>query len=252
MKAVSILALTTTISLGGVILLYIDQQELKEQLSTRASTVRAPGAEQDVIQLEAVPWDEGQIELVVERYLTRQREAGDTVAVVETPGAEDTESVAEDSQDPLDLLLDEPGAVPDNAEMREFRGRVRRAQELNRREDEVRSVFETLDRLSDEGRIAALADDQKRRVTSTILKSREEGRNLWRRVRDSIDTEGLTGDQRRTAWRDQMRVEYETLRSATVKQMEEIVPAADAGEIIQASLRGGGGDRTRGRTSRRR
>jgi len=252
MKAVSILALITTISLGGVILLYIDQQELKEQLSTRAGAVRAPGGEKEVIQLEAIPWDDGQIEMAVERYLARQREGAGTVAVVETPATEGVDAAPKESEDPLDLLLEEPGAVPDDAEMREFRGRVRRAQELNRREDEVRSVFETLDRLSDEGRIAALADDQKRRVTSTILKSREEGRNLWRNVRDKIDTEGLTGDQRRTAWRDQMRVEYETLRSSTVKQMEEIVHAADAGEIIQASLRGGGGDRGRGRTSRRR
>ena len=183
--------------------------------------------------------------------MARQRDAAETVAEVETPAAEGAEAAAKsDSDDPLDLLLDDTGAR-DDSEMREFRGRVRRAQELNRREDEVRSVFETLDRLSDEGRIAALSDEQKRNVTSTVLKSREDGRNLWRNVRDKIDTEGLTGDQRRDAWRDLMRVEYETLRATTVKAMEEIVPAADAKEIIQASVRGGGGG-TRGRSSRRR
>jgi hypothetical protein len=246
MKAVPVLAVITALSLGAVVLLYVEQQELKEQLltSSRVSNARTSSGV-GVAPLDAQDIDDQRIEDIVMRTLARMRadETPGPAVPVEAAGAvaegEGTDAAA---ADPLDVLLaeTEEGNRQDVSEMKEFRTRVRRAMDLNRREDDIKRIFGTLDRLSQEGRIGALNDDQKGKVTRAIISNRQKTRNVWRNVWSSIpNNESMSRQERFQAAREQVRIEYETLRTETTKEMEEIVPAADAKVIIESSMRGG-------------
>ena len=245
MKAITILVITTVLSLGAVILLYVEQQELKEQLLTSSRSTGARTSGPTLAALDAQDIDDQRIEDIVMRTLARMRtdETSGSAVPVEASGAvaegEGTDAV---QADPLEALLTETeeGDTQDVGEMKEFRTRVRRALDLNRREDEIKRIFGTLDRLSDEGRIGALNDEQKGKVTRAIISTRQKTRNVWRSVWSSIpDNQSMSRQERFQAAREQVRVEYENIRAATTKEMEEIVPAADAKVIIEQSIRGG-------------
>ena len=49
----------------------------------------------------------------------------------------------------------------------------------------------------------------------------------------------MSRQERFQSAREQVRVEYENIRTDTTKEMEEIVPAADAKIIIEQAVRGG-------------
>ncbi len=245
MKAVSLLAVTTALMTVAVILLYVEQQELKERLLTspRSTVARTSGT--DLARLDAQDIDDQRIEDIVMRTLARMRadEVSGSAAPEEAAGAiaegEGTDAIA---ASPLEALLTETeeGDRQDVSEMKEFRTRVRRAMDLNRREDEIKRIFGTLDRLSNEGRIGALNDEQKGKVTQAIISTRQKTRNVWRNVWSSIpQNESMSRQERFQTAREQVRVEYENIRAATTKEMEEIVPAADAKVIIEQSIRGG-------------
>ena len=245
MKAIPILVITTALSLGAVILLYVEQQELKEQLLTSSRSTGARTSGTTLAALDAQDIDDQRIEDIVMRTLARMRtdETSGSAALVEAAGAvtegEGTDAV---QADPLEMLLTETeeGDTQDVAEMKEFRTRVRRAMDLNRREDEIKRIFGTLDRLSNEGRIGALNDEQKGKVTQAIISTRQKTRNVWRNVWSSIpQDESMSRQERFQTAREQVRVEYESIRTATTKEMEEIVPAADAKVIIEQAVRGG-------------
>ena len=246
MKAVPLLAVTTALMTVAVILLYVEQQELKERLLTSArSTGARTSSGADLAPLDAQDLDDQRIEDIVMRTLARMRaeETSGSAASVEAAGVvaegEGTDAVA---ADPLDALLTETeeGDKQDISEMKEFRTRVRRALDLNRREDEIKRIFGTLDRLSNEGRIGALNDEQKGKVTRAIISTRQKTRNVWRNVWSSIpNNESMSRQERFQTAREQVRVEYENIRAATTNEMEEIVPAADAKVIIEQSIRGG-------------
>ena len=71
MKAVSILAVTTALSLGGVVLLYVEQQDLKEQFSTSRGSSYQISKSGGTIAPLAEELDDQRIEQMISRVLAR-------------------------------------------------------------------------------------------------------------------------------------------------------------------------------------
>jgi len=236
MKAAPVLALTTALSLGGVILLFLKQQDLAERLSStsRSSAPRA-GSEPDAVATERLVFLEAEL-----RRLAAAVHAQDPATpAATTPGGAAAAPAAEPGRAADVPAADAPGTQADlpAPAMEVFRRHVRRALELNGEEDQGRRVVEQLDRLVERSAIGAMTATQKERAAKTILTAQRKLPDVWRKVFADAQGRELPREQRV----EMVRVEVEALRAEAQKELETIVPAADAKKIAEETLGGGPG-----------
>lgn len=223
MKAAPILAVTTALSLGGVALLYVQQQELREQL---AGGGRAKSEQPDPVVLS-------RIERLEQRTLAESR-----AEAPPAPASMATSDAGGGGQEPLPTFA-EPRSEEDYdpVEMERFRKKVKRAIELNNEEEQRLQVMEQLDRMIERSAIGAMSAAQKEKVARTVIASRAKARAIWPRLFGSPENRDLPMEQRR----ELIRVEMETIRAEAQKELETIVPAADAKKIADEQLQQGRG-----------
>jgi len=251
MKIVPILVVTNVLALALVAMLYFEQQDLRARVSSSRSTAagrNAPLPAEDPDAMEARVLARLRAELARERpgvgvvaEAPGENEDGDA-AVAGNGAGEPARPRAMTGEDFADLLAAGPeGPTIQGERMEAFRRNVRAANELNRREDEVRQVVERVDQLAAENRIAPLNSAQKESVAETVIGIRTRMGGLWRELREDPAIRQLSGEERGKA----MRARFESVRSEALQSLETVVPAADAETILNNTLRGGG-DTTRG------
>ena len=244
MKAVPILAVTSTLALAAAIYLFVRVDELEGQLKTRRGGGVSNGAAFDEAALE---------ERIFERLALRGARAPDRPPAAEVGDRAVVESEWEGSASPVSSSAGdaadaaEAGDLPPaiaGREMEVFRRNVRKANALNQEEDRVQRVVDSLDRLVSENKIAALEGKQKKMVALTLIGARDRLPEVWRKLRSDPALRDLPREERGALFRQ----EVESLRVEAQKELEEFVPAADAKTILDDSLRtgrgfGGGFDR---------
>jgi hypothetical protein len=244
MKAVPILAVTSTLALAAAIYLFVRVDELEGQLRTRRGGGVANGTAVDEAALE---------ERILERLSRRGARAPDRPPAAEVGDRAVVASEWEGSASPAgsapvaaadpEEAGDLPAAIA-GREMEVFRRNVRKANALNQEEDRIRRVVDSLDRLVSENKIAALDKGQKKQIALTLVSARERIPEVFRTLRSDPALRELPREERTNAWRQGM----ESVRIEAQKELEEFVPAADAKTILDDSLRtgrgfGGGFDR---------
>jgi len=241
----TLLAITTALSLGGVILLYVQQQELKEQLGagSRAPTERGRDPHDDPALLSRLE--------LLERRMLEQASTAPLPAPAPPAETKPGEGSTGLPTFPEESAESAEGATPqtfDPREMETFRHKVKRANELNAEEDQRRAVVEQLDRMIGRNTIGAMTSAQKERTAKTVVASRTKVWGSWQRVFQNPENRDLPMEQRR----ELVRSEGETIRAEAQKELETFLPAADAKKIVDEQLqqgaRGflGGGDVQRG------
>jgi len=250
MKAIPILIVTNVLALGLVLLLYLDQQGLKDQLvNSRRSASRAPSAElAGAERFEALEKRIADLTRLIDEPMGMVGE-GDLVEGMRSADGLSTGESA-DGEYALPAIEDvgEDGILPSNPKMEVFRRQVRRANDLNSQEDRVRRMNESLDRLARDNRIGVLDDAQKEQVTAALLRSRARIPQILEKLRSDMTMRDLPREEQ---W-EVRRGAFETLQAETQKELEGSVPAADAKVIVETMsrdyMRGGpGGGRGRGR-----
>jgi hypothetical protein len=113
-------------------------------------------------------------------------------------------------------------------EMKVFRKRVRRAQELNAEEDRLRRFVERIDVLEGKGKIAPLSPEHKLEAARTLMGTRNTIPEILRERREAGDLVGMSSEERR----ELIRAEYERLRVEAQAVLEGYLPAEDARTII--------------------
>ncbi|MGQ0615042.1 MAG: hypothetical protein ACT4PV_15010 [Planctomycetaceae bacterium] len=237
MKAAPLLVLTTALSLGGVILLFVQQQELQDKLAgaTRSSSSRA-SAEPDSAMAARVQFLEAEL-----RRLASAVPAGERTA----PAASSDGAVAAPADAPAARASEAPAAVDGAATQAElpsaamdvFRRNVRRAIELNGEDDQGQRVIDQIDRLIERSAIGAMSDSQKTRAAKTVLTAQKKIPELWRAAFANPQNRELPREQRA----EMVRVEFEALRAETQKELEAFLPAPDAKKVAEETLGGGRG-----------
>jgi hypothetical protein len=258
MKAVPILIVTNALALGLVVLLFVQQSDLESQLnSTRTTTARrADVAEEEGVQdriarLERLMRARGGGEGGGLEPLPAETAAGEALPTGPGDAAPDSDAAAAAAEG-----ADAEYGSQSPQEMERFRKKVRKAIELNSEEDQVGRVVDRIDSLVGENKIAPLTAKQKTTVARMILSTQRKVPNVFRRLRES----GAFHDVPREERGQLIRAEFENLRVEAQKELENVVPAADAKTILDTSLggdrgmwrgmgQGGGGGRSRG-TSR--
>ena len=224
MKAVPILAITNAIALAAVLLLYMQQSDLESQLKSARSGGRATSSSVDEAGLEA-------------RLLARLRGQIPGAALSAPTETRDEARVTGDKSDePLASDAAPRGEGPPVLEgrpMESFRANVRRAQDLNREEDRVSQVVETLDRLISENKIGTLNAAQRKAVARTILGARDKIPTIWRKFRSDPELRALPREERGTIMREEMT----EIRTEAQKELENTVNAADATTIMEEAMR---------------
>lgn len=247
MKIVPILAISNALALGLVILLFVQQSDLKSQLGSSRSASRSGAAGIDVASME---------QRILER-LRDERGAAAPVSV-ETAGearvddptgtGEMTASRGSDGAPTGTEGGDKDAGVLQGPRMEVFRRNVRKANELNRQEDRVNGEIERLDRLVENGRIAALNEKQKSEIANKVLGFRQSSREIWGQLRSNPQLREMAREDRMKY----VREEFAAMRDRAAKELEKIVPPADAKTISETAMRGGwggfrgDGGRTRG------
>ncbi|MGH7162075.1 MAG: hypothetical protein ACREID_01220 [Planctomycetota bacterium] len=229
MKPVAILAVTNALALGLVVVLYVQHDDLSDQLASggRASSSR---------RLEAEEFDPARIDrLVREKVLELMAaDAGGPGAAAKTEGAGGPSGErAEPPAFPTDAAATGSPEPLDGPAMESFRKQVRRAVELNQDEDQVKQVIERLDRLVEERQIGALTDPQKEKAAKTLVATRRKIPEIWRKVMADAGGQQIAWEERRNL----IQTEYATLRASAQKEMEEYLPAPDAKRIAEDALR---------------
>ncbi len=235
MKAVPLLAITNAVTLALVILLYFQQDAPRGQ--QRAASPQTQINEVDMEARLFARLQQSASELyspvraeTTDRAVVKDGEVGSPLA---TGGETDPNAEGTDSATP---------ELPDG-QMQTFRRNVRKANELNREEDRVNREMERIDRLIANNKIGALSDEQKKAVATVLLNSRDKTPRVWRQFRTNPELRELPREERSRI----IRVEFQKLRDETQKELEEVVPAADAKTILEEGMRGG----DRGFTPRR-
>ena len=227
MKPIPILVVTNAIALGLVAILFLKQEDLKSQLSSGRTSLRADNGS-----------DNGEMSARLKKLEERLRvraDGDDTELASGVPtdtdnASSDGTAATEGGLPPLtDEQMEELRSGSKDAVMEDFRKRVRLAQELNQREDRSNRVKDRLDELASDSKIAPLNDEQKDKVVAITFASQERSRNMWRKMRD-------LGDMSREERRDFMRTEFDSLRAEMQKDLESVVPAADAKTLIDSNL----------------
>ncbi len=236
MRAAPILVLTTALSLGGVILLFVQQKELEDKLvgASRSSTSRV-SAEPDSAMAARIAFLETELRRLASVAPSADAPApaasrdGSAPASAEAPArASDAPAAAEPAATQAEL----PAAAMDA-----FRRNVRRAIELNGEDDQSQRVVDQLDRLIERSAIGAMTDAQKGRAAKTVLVAQRKIPELWRVAFANPQNRELPREQRA----EMVRVEYEALRAETQKELEAFLPAPDAKKVAEETLGGGRG-----------
>lgn len=246
MKAVPILVVTNAVALGLAVLLFFQQEELKSQVSSsRSSGSRNVDSAVDRAAME-------ERLAILEARLASVRGGGgaterESPASASAPapaeggsGASPSSAAPGASPAPTfasPALPGDPGvdASPfDPAEMESFRRKVKVALDLNRDEEEVKGVVETLDGLATRSQIGSLSDVQKEKAAKSIVAARRKFPEMWRKVMADPANQNIAWDQRRQV----IQSEIGNLRAAAQKELEEYLPAADAKKIAEETLRG--------------
>ncbi len=246
MKAVPILALTNAAALALVILLYVQQEDLKTQIggNRNSGSQRGSGVAERNLGDAAELAD--RLDRIERRLANRESTAASAVGVeakapptgartgsggVPAEGHASASPEAAGQLPPLD-----PPADFDPQEMETFRKKVSIANEINSKEERVQRVVDDIDRLVSENKIGTLNEKQKKVVAGVILGAREKMPGLWRKVASSVEGQNLPRDQMGQL----IRAEYETLRTETLTALEQTMPAVDAKTLVDESVRGGG------------
>ncbi len=242
MKIVPVLAITNALALALAIFLYFQQDELKAQAGSRRS-------------------DPGEVGRLTARLDTLEREYGRVLAMKDVepvpageagapPAMAAPEEGARGGETPaLGSRPAEEGAEPpaaggeefDPQEMNVFRKKVRKALELNSEEDQKVRIFDRIDELVKQNKIAPLNAKQKEGVATTVLAYRRNVPAVWRKVAEAGAMENVSREERGRI----VRAEYDALRAEAQRSLEEIMPAADAktylDETMRDQMRGGFG-----------
>lgn len=248
MKIIPILAITNALALGAAAILYLEVDDLKSQVSTKRGASRVESGDSDA---DTAGYTQAQLDRAVERALARREPEGAARELpkgTDAPDAEgkaiDRELAAPDSFD-KDAELNRPG-------MDYFRQRVRLAQELNSEEDRITREVDRIDQLIANARIGSLTPVQKKKVAEALVESRDKGRLIWRGVWQREDIRNAPEETRREAFRAAISEEQETLRAETQKNLESLMPAADAATLLESNRGGDRGGRMTGRSRRSR
>jgi hypothetical protein len=227
MKPVAILTLVAVCALAGTVLLFVEVQDLRDQLAyTRADT--RPTTTYDHLALEA------RLERVENRLAqlaapTAEPEVYDVARL--GAATDDAPAAARPGTDSVDLARPD-AALPDSDD-EAFRARVQRAQELNRIERRRQDLVDLVDRLANDRRIGPLNDKQKAAVAEVILAVRETMPETIRGIMRKPENRNLPREERFTL----VRTEFERVRTETAQKLEEAtIPAADAAVIAQEAL----------------
>ncbi len=219
------------ITLAGLDVLFLQQQDLSERLDrNRSGTSRYAGAraegngEADEIRFEGLEARmrrleglDASSELPPSRIHDGPAEMGSSPGMAPTFPAEGTDTTE--------------GTLSGEA-MEDFRHNVKKAQDLNRREDRVNSLMDRLDRLADDGKIAALEPAQKKRTASLLLRYQDRTPEIWRAVMGRPENRELP-------WQDRRRLiseAYESLRGEARKELEQFLPQTEAEVIAQEGM----------------
>ncbi len=250
MKAAPILIVTNAIALGLVAILFLKQEDLKTQIASKRTATRSDSGD-DSQDLQA------RLNKLEERLRVRASMGEDGLASAESgdvrvPAGTDAEGgAARPTTAPGEALTDEKAVALRDGEkdpvMEDFRKKVALAQELNQIEQRANRVKDRLDELASDSKIARLSDAQKDKIVKIAFAASERQRDMWRNMRGNTDLEGLSRDERREHFRTTM----EEFRTETQKQLEEVVPAADAKTLVESNVVNAGGGRSLARPTRR-
>jgi len=232
MKAIPLLVITNALALGLAILLFVRQDDLKSQVASARSTAPRATVGEDTSELQRrIETLERQLRDMARGgavpaaspYRARMTDPADAMPAAAMPAGE--------ADVPEPIAEDAPAAEMPPAQMEAFRQHVRKAIELNGEEDRVKRVEDSLDELVTQNRIAPLSSRQRTHIANTILSYREKMPQIWQRMRTM--PEGTSREERGQI----IRQEFDTLRAEAQKQIEEVVPAADAKVILEAQVR---------------
>lgn len=226
MKPMAILTLVAVCALAGTVLLYVEVQDLHDQLAYVRADTGPKTVTVDHLALEA------RLERV-ENRLTQLAAAGtETADAARVDVADDgAPATARAGTDALDVAR--PDAARPAADDEAFRERVQRAQELNRIARRRQDLDDLVDRLARDRRIGPLTDKQKEAVAEVVLAVRETLPETIRSIMRKPENRTLTREERFTL----VRTEFERVRNDTAQKLEEAtIPAADAVVIAQEAL----------------
>lgn len=242
MKIVPVLAITNALALALAIFLYVQQGELKSQAGSRRSD--SGEVARLAARLESL---EREHERVLAMRGIEQAPAGETASRAAPTGSDEGPAVGGEApalgaQAPEEAAgSDVPQEDYDPKEMDLFRRKVRKANELNGDEDQKTRIFERIDELVKQNKIAPLNAKQKEGVASTVLAYRKKVPDVWRRVAEGGAMENVSREERGRI----VRAEYEALRTEAQRSLEEFMPAVDAktylDETMRDQMRGGFG-----------
>ncbi len=233
MKTVPLLLALNVITLAGLALLFLQQQDLSERLDqNRSGTSRYAGARaEDDSAAYRILFDDIEARL---RSLEGSDRAPDfpppRTGLVVLP-ADTGSSPGMAPTFPAEGTDTTEGTLSGEA-MDDFRLNVKKAQELNRREDRVNSLMDRLDRLAENGKIAALEPAQKRRTASLLLRYQDRTPEIWRAVMSRPENRELPWQDRRQL----ISEAYESLRGEARKELEQFLPQTEAEVIAQEGM----------------
>jgi hypothetical protein len=242
MKIVPVLAITNALALALAIYLFVQQGELKSQGGTRRSDAG------EVARLEKrIASLERQLGQASEMRGIEPAPAGETASYAAPAGGSGEDAAGGDETGVLGAQASDGAAAPDapqedygQKEMDVFRKKVRKALELNSEEDQKVRIFDRIDELVKQNKIAPLAPKQKDGVASTVLAYRRKIPEVWRKVTEGGAMEGMSREERGRI----VRAEYDALRTEAQRALEEFMPAVDAktylDETMRDQMRGGG------------
>jgi len=244
MKAVSILAITNAVALGAALLLFLEVEDLKGQVGTSRSDSR--GGTEVSIDIEDFEALRGRVDRHDEQFAIKGARSGAPIAK-----AADDATAADATGEAIDRgyasgKFDEEVARADPA-MDGFRNRVRLAEKMNQREDRVNREVERIEKLISDSKIATLNPKQMTQVADKLIEYRDSRGMMFRGMWQRPEIQNAAEGERREVFRDLMKTESETLSATAQKDLEKIMPAADAKTLLDASR---GGDRGASRMRR--
>ena len=236
MKPITILALVATTALGGVVFLFFEVQDLRDQLAfSRAGT--AP---------KTAVYDHLSTETRLDRLEERFANLSGPDVRAEAP--RDTRTVESEGLPVARAGTDGAAPAPSTVDDEQFRERVERATEQNRRKRRLDEFGDVIDRLVSERRIGTLTDAQKKKVGELIMAAREELPDTIRGIMRSPENRELPREERFAL----VQTEVEKVRAEVATEIEGAsVPAADATVIADEALSFGPGMGRRRNNNRR-
>jgi len=239
MKIVPILAVTNALALALAIFLFVQQSELKSQAgSGRSDTevsrlkARIDTLERDQERLLAMKGIESAAASDGPRGAAPM---GATAEGTKSGGGGETPAVGTRSMGDAgsDTAPDAGGEEFDAGEMDVFRKKVRKALEINSEEDQKTRIFEGIDDLVKQNKIAPLNAHQKEGVASTVLNYRKKIPDVFRKLRETGAMETANREDRGRLFRE----EFDALRAEAQRSLEEFMSAADAKTYLEETMR---------------